>query len=102
MLGRGDTRGGALRRVLVAVALCLCAPFVLGAPPGVFNVRFRSFSTAEGLSQATAYTIVQDQNGFLWIGTQDGLDRFDGYGFRVYRHARGDAHSLADNNVPAL
>src|SRR3954468_10517906 len=103
MQGRGVTRwGGALRRVVLAAASCLCATTVMGAAPGVFNVRFRTFSTAEGLSQATTYTIAQDQKGFLWVGTQDGLNRFDGSGFRAYRHERGDPQSLTDNNVPAL
>ena len=70
--------------------------------PGVSNVRFRNYTTTEGLSQATAQALVQDTTGFLWIGTQDGLNRFDGYGFKVYKHNRSDAWSLADNHVQAI
>ena len=56
----------------------------------------------EGLSQASALGIAQDAQGFVWIATQDGLDRYDGYGFRIYQHDRGDTHSLVANNLRRL
>ncbi|HEX6834295.1 MAG TPA: two-component regulator propeller domain-containing protein [Rudaea sp.] len=65
-------------------------------------MRFRNYGIAQGLSQATALAIAQDKTGFLWVGTQDGLDRFDGYGFRVYRRDRNDPWSLSDNNIVAI
>jgi ligand-binding sensor domain-containing protein len=65
-------------------------------------LRFRTYSTPEGLSQATARAIAQDRDGFIWIGTQDGLNRFDGYGFKVYKHDRTDPASLTHNHVWAL
>ncbi|HET8940971.1 MAG TPA: two-component regulator propeller domain-containing protein, partial [Rudaea sp.] len=68
----------------------------------VETVRFRNYSTSDGLSQATAMAMAQDTTGFVWIGTQDGLDRFDGYDFKVYRHNRADPWSLADNAIYAL
>ena len=70
--------------------------------PGISNIRFRSFSTTDGLPQVTARAFAQDTTGFLWVGTQDGLARFDGYGFKVYRHDRSDVWSLSDNHVTAL
>jgi len=97
-------RGGGLRaglRAVFATALMCCA-LARADVPGIVNVRFRNYGVDEGLSQSTALQIVQDKTGFLWIGTQDGLDRFDGYGFRVYKHVRGDAHSLSDNHIGAL
>ncbi|MDR3385922.1 MAG: two-component regulator propeller domain-containing protein [Rudaea sp.] len=101
MRGRGDKQlDGALW--LVAVALLLFCIQCLAAAPGVYNVRFRSYSTNEGLSQATAMVMAQGKTGFIWIGTQDGLDRFDGYGFKVYRHDRADRWSLADNVIMAI
>ncbi len=83
-------------------SILLYAAAAAGAVPGVIDVRFRSYTPADGLSQATALSMVQDRAGFLWIGTQDGLNRFDGYEFRVYRHERGDPWSLSDNHIPAL
>ena len=100
--------GGSRHRGLLARVACACA-FVCAFShpaaadvPGVTDVRFRTYSTAEGLSQASAMAFAQDRTGFLWIGTQDGLDRFDGYGFKVYRHDRSDTWSLADSHITAV
>jgi len=49
----------------------------------------------DGLSQNTINCIFQDRNGFLWFGTQDGLNRYDGYGFTIYRHEPHDSNSLS-------
>jgi len=65
-------------------------------------MRFQRYSLEEGLSQSTALSIVQDRLGFLWIGTVSGLNRFDGYEFKVYKHNPGDPHSLSDNYIPAV
>jgi PAS domain S-box-containing protein len=64
--------------------------------------RFFHLTTADGLSHDIVYAIVQDPQGFLWFGTQDGLNRYDGYTFTVFRHRRSDPHSLAHNTVQAL
>ena len=84
-------------------AACSCCAAQTGSEvPGVETVRFRTYSNSEGLSQPTALAMAQDNAGFLWVGTQDGLNRFDGYGFKVYKHDRSDPWSLADNAVFAL
>jgi ligand-binding sensor domain-containing protein/signal transduction histidine kinase len=88
--------------VLLLLIVGLVSSVAASEVPGVEDVRFRTFSTEDGLSQATARTIAQDSSGFLWIGTQDGLNRFDGHAFRVYRHDRSDPHSLAQNHVWAI
>ena len=48
------------------------------------HLRFDRISTMEGLSQATVICILQDNQGFMWFGTEDGLNRYDGYNFEVY------------------
>jgi signal transduction histidine kinase/ligand-binding sensor domain-containing protein len=83
-----------------AVLLCVCG--MANAVPGLVDVRFRNYSTGDGLSQATALAMAQDGAGFLWIGTQDGLNRFDGYGFKVYKHVRSQTGTLSDNAITAL
>ena len=56
----------------------------------------------EGLSQQTVLSITQDADGFMWFGTEDGLNRFDGYEFRQLRHDRGDPHSLPNGWASSL
>ncbi|MCI0698590.1 histidine kinase [candidate division KSB1 bacterium] len=67
------------------------------APP-----TFEHISLEHGLSQATVYAILQDGRGFMGFGTQDGLSRFDGYSFVVYRHSQTDSNSLPDNWIWCL
>jgi hypothetical protein len=63
------------------------------------RIEFRRLTIEDGLSQSTINCIVQDSRGFMWFGTQDGLNRYDGYEFRVYEHDRDDPHSLSNNWV---
>lgn len=64
--------------------------------------RFERLSVADGLSQNSALALLYDRQGFLWMGTYDGLNRYDGTGFRVFRSSRNDSTSLAKNWVTAL
>lgn len=66
------------------------------------NPRFSRFTINEGLSQSVVYSITQDKTGFMWFGTKDGLNRFDGYEFKIYRHDPFDSTSLSDNTVTTL
>jgi ligand-binding sensor domain-containing protein/signal transduction histidine kinase len=66
------------------------------------NIRFQRLSSKEGLSQNTVRDILQDRRGFLWIATQDGLNRYDGYTFYKYRHKPEDTNSLSNNLVFCL
>ena len=63
---------------------------------------FEHLSLAEGLSQSSVYAILQDKHGFLWIGTEDGLNRYDGYRFTHYRHDPTNPRSLSANLVQIL
>jgi ligand-binding sensor domain-containing protein len=61
--------------------------------------HFRHFSREQGLSQVAGQSLSQDTLGFLWIGTQDGLNRFDGYRFKVFRNDRDNKNTLSSNFV---
>jgi hypothetical protein len=65
-------------------------------------IRFQKISLEEGLSQGIVNVILQDQRGFIWFGTQDGLNRYDGYNFKVYKTNPEDPTSLSDNWVESL
>jgi len=67
------------------------------------DARFERLSIEDGLSQASVYAILQDRHGFIWLGTQDGLNRYDGYDITVFKHTQFDSSSpLADNNIRAF
>ena len=66
------------------------------------SARFKRLNIEDGLSQSSVEAIVQDDLGFMWIGTEDGLNRYDGYGFTTFRHDPDDPGSLADNNIWCL
>jgi ligand-binding sensor domain-containing protein/signal transduction histidine kinase len=66
------------------------------------GLRFRRLSTADGLSQTRVAQIVQDDRGFIWFGSQYGLNRFDGYEFKVFVHDPRHANSLSGAFVSAL
>ncbi|WP_452223927.1 ATP-binding protein [Lacinutrix chionoecetis] len=63
---------------------------------------FYHYGLEEGLSQETVLSLLKDSSGFLWIGTQDGLNRFDGNSFTVYKNSQGDTASIVDNYINAL
>jgi signal transduction histidine kinase/ligand-binding sensor domain-containing protein len=66
------------------------------------DTRFTRLSTTEGLSQIKVSEIVQDDQGFMWFGTQYGLNRFDGYNFKVFVHDPREANSLSGVLIGAL
>ncbi|MBA6294909.1 EAL domain-containing protein [Colwellia sp. MB02u-9] len=70
----------------------------INTPP----LKFDRISIAEGLSQSYVYDIIQDNNGFIWIATQDGLNRYDGKNFVYYRHDSTDKSSIAGNFIRKL
>jgi ligand-binding sensor domain-containing protein/signal transduction histidine kinase len=59
------------------------------------DIRFSRLSTAQGLSQTRVAGIVQDNQGFMWLGTQNGLDRYDGYEYKVFTHDPARENSLS-------
>ena len=81
----------------------------LAAEPGSFpppqNIDASSFehlTNLDGLSQVSISAIAQDTQGFMWIGTSEGLNRYDGYEFRVFNHEPGSTHSLSHRRVQSL
>lgn len=65
-------------------------------------IRFEHISIEQGLSQSTIHCILQDREGFMWFGTQDGLNKYDGYRFTVYKSDIEDPYSLSSNIISSL
>jgi ligand-binding sensor domain-containing protein/signal transduction histidine kinase len=66
------------------------------------SLRFEHLGVEEGLTQESITRVIQDRKGFIWIGTQAGLNRFDGYRVTVFKNDPANPHSLLDNYVQAL
>ncbi len=83
-----------------AACLAGAAALVASLAPGfAAELRFERIERATGPSHNSIFALAQDRDGFLWIGTQDGLNRFDGDRFEVWRHDAGDPGSLSANRV---
>jgi signal transduction histidine kinase/CheY-like chemotaxis protein/streptogramin lyase len=89
---------------IVAAFAAVIAAAAPAPPPAALHETpyFQSLGIAAGMPSSRVYKTVQDRDGFLWFGTQDGLARYDGVGFRVWRHDANDAGSLGGNVVSAL
>ena len=66
------------------------------------RLQFKYLTPDNGLSSSIASCIIQDHKGFMWIGTADGLNRYDGFNFVIYKNIPEDSASLADNVIKAL
>ncbi|MBO1318903.1 ATP-binding protein [Acanthopleuribacter pedis] len=76
--------------------------FAAPLPAQQKHIRLERFSLENGLSQSTVQTIFQDRRGYMWFGTQDGLNRFDGYRFTIFKRSQAEAGGLIDNWITAL
>lgn len=85
----------------VYVLRCVIALCCLNASAFAREQRltFNHLSREEGLSHPTVYGIAQDHDGFIWLTTEDGLNRFDGYGFRTFQHDPQNPRSIAENDT---
>lgn len=86
-----------VRGLLLLVVLCIYTRLSAGDNPPV-----KYLGIEQGLSNDAVTSVFQDAKGFMWFGTYDGLNRYDGYGFTVYRNVIGDFSSLAFNNISSI
>ena len=63
------------------------------------DIKFEHISVEDGLSHGTVFCIIQDSQGFMWFGTADGLNKYDGYKLTVYRHDPADSSTLSSNRI---
>ena len=104
-------------RLLLSSCLTFCMGLLLFTPaplsgqkhavPGQPTGAGRKYSVEQltieqGLSDNKVNACLQDRTGYLWFGTNDGLNRYDGYSFTVYKHSPGDSSSISNNKINAL
>lgn len=66
------------------------------------RLRFDRLTVKEGLSHSTVHVVYQDQKGFIWIGTEDGLNIYNGYTFEVFKHDSNNPKSLSNSVVKSI
>ncbi|WEK34107.1 MAG: two-component regulator propeller domain-containing protein [Candidatus Pseudobacter hemicellulosilyticus] len=92
-----------LSRLLLLAGILCVHPFgatdVFAQQP---HISFKHIQNEQGLSNSTIECIFQDSRGFLWFGTRDGLNRYDGYQLTVYRYDPKDPGSISDNYIKAI
>jgi ligand-binding sensor domain-containing protein len=81
---------------VLCFAACLCAK---AQQP---ELSFKRITSKDGLSGDVVYCVLEDKQGFLWIGTHRGLNRFDGYRFRYYMYDPEDTNSISGNHVHCI
>ncbi|HOZ13230.1 MAG TPA: two-component regulator propeller domain-containing protein [Tenuifilaceae bacterium] len=86
-----------MKKTILFIQLALIGLFSYGQ-----NYRINHYTVNQGLSQSVVYTTFQDSRGFIWIGTQDGLNRFDGYTFVKYLHNPNDSTSISDSWIYSI
>ena len=77
-------------------------PYLFAQKNTKFEYKFETLSIKDGLSQGMINAIIQDQYGFMWFATNDGLNRFDGYNFSIFKNNVEDSNSIAGNFIRFL
>ncbi len=85
-----------IRNVFVFVLLLAC--FTGNSQPR----RFKQLTSADGISQSEVYSFLKDSRGFVWFGTVDGLNRYDGYKIEIFNTNRNNPNSISNNTVRSL
>src|SRR4030042_928335 len=90
------------KRVIMLKNIVICILLVVPLTVVGQSFKVENISPENGLSNSWVSSILQDRNGFMWFGTWNGLNRYDGYNFTVYKPAPSDTQSLSNNVIRAL
>jgi PAS domain S-box-containing protein len=100
-VGKGFKRN--FKHVLTAGVMVLIFTILNYSPIFLYalkqEIKFDHISIEDGLSQSSVNCILKDRRGLMWFGTQDGLNRYDGYKFKIYRHQPDNSNSISDSHI---
>ena len=103
-MGKGFKRN--FKHVLPAGLMVLILAILNYSPIFLYalkrEVKFEHISIEDGLSQSSVNCILKDRRGLMWFGTQDGLNRYDGYKFKIYRHQPDNSNSISDSHINCI
>ncbi|PSR56270.1 histidine kinase [Adhaeribacter arboris] len=88
-----------MKQLLLSIFFYFCTLVVFAQAP---DLKFTHLTNAQGLSQSTVMCILKDKFGFMWFGTMDGLNKYDGYNFTVYQHDPTKPGSIPASDIMAL
>ncbi|WP_020526917.1 two-component regulator propeller domain-containing protein [Flexithrix dorotheae] len=91
-----------LKLTLIAVYLIPTLPAYHLHGQELKSIAFEQLNSQNGLSNNIVTCIFQDSEGFIWVGTENGLNKFDGYNFKVYRHDPTNPNSISDNKIRCI
>lgn len=92
-----------MKKVIVLLFLFICIfSNNVYASNKYSNINFQSITIDDGLSQSLAEYIYQDSLGYIWIGTNDGLNRYNGNEFKVYKNIKNDENTISNNMISSL
>ena len=91
--------GVMFKRFLLLATVCILGAVSLNAQDK--HYQFSRLDIGDGLSHNLIRCFYKDRNGFMWIATGSGLNRYDGYTFKVYKHS-GDTAALTDNDITGI
>jgi PAS domain S-box-containing protein len=92
-----EPNGIFMKSIVTAILVLVSIPVILTAQEP--TIRFKQISIVQGLSVSTVLSILQDEQGFMWIGTEKGLNKFDGYSFFIYKADPEKPYSLSNSNI---
>jgi len=94
-----DTCISIIKYFVLVLLISLCVKYA-----GAQSIKrnFRELTISNGLSQNMVSSIIQDHKGYMWFGTKDGLNRFDGYSYKIYKSDLFDSSSISDNHITCL
>ena len=90
------------KKLLLLLICSLTCQFSAKGQSGNGVYYFRNMAVEDGLSQNMVYSIIQDNSGFIWLGTIDGLNRFDGINFKIYKRDDSVDGSIGSNKILSL
>ena len=90
--------------IKISIPLFFCVQVLFAKSNSIEREKYKfvKIGVEEGLSQSTVYSILQDKDGFMWFGTANGLNRYDGYEFVVYTNNPKDSTSVSDNGITSI
>ncbi len=88
-----------MKKIFIIILFFIHFQWINAQPP---NLQFRHLNVEQGLSDRTVTAIVQDSLGFIWVGTTNGLNRYDGYNFKTFLYQPNDTNSISNNYINDL